>query len=64
LRGYFLIRAVFDTVAGELLPVTRPVAAKPAIAVIDQQRPRTGGGRLSRICGLISGCLLHDINND
>ncbi len=42
LRRHFLIRPVIDSVAGELLPIARPVAAEPAIAVIDQSWPRTG----------------------
>jgi len=62
LRRYFLIRPVFDAVARELLPVTRPIAAEPAITVIDQHRPRAGA-RFSGIGGLISGCLWHDIND-
>src|SRR5580658_4486061 len=41
LRRHFLIRSIFDAVAGEFLPVARPVAAEPTITVIDQPRPRT-----------------------
>ena len=62
LRRHFLIRPVIDALARELLPVALPVAAEPAIAVIDQQRPGTGGRRFNGIGGLISGCLLHDFN--
>ena len=51
-------------VAGEFLPVARPIAAEPAIAVIDQQRPRSGGGRFDGLGGLISGCVWHDIDRD
>ena len=43
LRRDLLVRPVFDAVAGELLPIARPINAEAAIAVIDQQRPRTGG---------------------
>ena len=62
LRRHFLIRPVIDAVARELLPVARPVAAEPAIAVIDQQRPATGSRRFNSIGGLISGYLLHDFD--
>ena len=59
LRRDLLVWPVFDAVAGELLPVARPIDAKPAIAVIDQQRPLTGGRLFSGGCWLISGCFLH-----
>ena len=62
LRRHFLIRPVIDAVARELLPVARPVAAEPAIAVIDQQWPGTDSWRFSSVGGRISGCLLHDFN--
>src|ERR1700733_5440837 len=39
LRRHVLVRPVIDSVAGELLPITRPVAAEPAIPVIDQSWP-------------------------
>src|SRR5262245_25705490 len=55
----FLVRPVFDGVAGELLPIARPVAAEPAIAVIDQDRAWTRSRRLCRKCWLVCGCLLH-----
>ena len=54
-----MIGPVVDAVAGELLPIARPVDAEAAIAVIDQERQRTGGRLFRGRCGLISGCLLH-----
>ena len=62
LLRHFLIRPVIDAVGRELIPVARPVAAEPAIAVIDQQRPATGSWRFNSIGGLISGYLLHDFD--
>ena len=53
LRQDLLIRSVFDAVAGQLLPIARPIAAEPAIAVIDELGPHAGCGRFSGIDGLI-----------
>jgi hypothetical protein len=39
---HLLIRPVNDAVVGELVPIAHRVDAEPAIAVIDQQRSRTG----------------------
>ena len=64
LRRYFLIRSELDAVAGEFLPVARPVAAEPTITVIDQPRPRTSGRRFDDLGGLTSGCVWHDIDRD
>ena len=55
LRQDLLIRPVFDAVARQLLPIARPIAAEPAVAVIDELRPRAGGWRFDGIDGLISG---------
>src|SRR6476646_5344237 len=59
LRRDLLVWPVFDAVAGELLPIARPIDAEPTIAVIDQQRPPTGGRLFGGVCWLISGCFLH-----
>src|ERR1700690_1980024 len=53
LRQDLLIRSVFDTVARQLLPIARPVAAEPAIAVIDELGPHAGWP-FSGVDGLIS----------
>ena len=63
LRRYVLISPVLDAVTRELLPVARPVAAKSAIAVIDQHWPRRLGRSINGIGGPISGCFLHDTSN-
>jgi hypothetical protein len=60
LRQDLLIGPVFDAVARQLLPIAGPITAKPAIAVIEELRPRAGGWRFD---GLVSGWLLHDIND-
>ena len=39
LRGHLLIGAVRHTLAGQLLPVARPVAAERTIAVVDEHWP-------------------------
>ena len=62
LRQDLLIGSVVDALARQLLPIARPIAAEPAIAVVDEQRPRAGGRPFNRFDGLISECLLHDIN--
>ena len=54
-----LIGPVFDTLARQLSPIARPVAAEPAIAVIEEPRPRAQGSRFEGIRGLILGRLLH-----
>src|SRR5271154_7020181 len=41
LRCDLLIGPVFDPVACQLLPMARPVAAEPAVAVIDELRARS-----------------------
>jgi len=64
LRCNFLIRSVGDTLARELLPIARPVAAEPAIAVVDQKRARAGCRWVRGCGGLIRGCLLHNFNLD
>ena len=60
LRQDLLIGPVFDAVARQLLPIARPITAKPAIAIIEELRPPAGGGRFD---GLVSGWLLHDLND-
>ena len=62
LRQDLLVGSVVDAFAGQLLPIARPIAAEPAIAVIDELRPRMGDWRFDGIDGPISGYLLHDIN--
>ena len=58
-----LIGPVFDLVAGQLLPVARPIGAEPAIAVIDELRARAGGSRLGGVGRRISGVLWHGIRD-
>ena len=60
LRQDLLIRSVFDALARQFLPIARPIAAEPAIAVIDELGPHAGWP-FSGIDGLISEYLLHDI---
>jgi hypothetical protein len=47
LRQDLLIRAIVDALARQLLPIARPIGAEPAIAVIDELRPRIDGWRLN-----------------
>ena len=63
LRQDLLIRPVFDAVARQLLPIAGPIAAEPAVAVIEELRPRAGGWRFDRIDGVVCGWLLHNIND-
>jgi hypothetical protein len=63
LRRDLLIGPVFDLIARQLLPVAGPIEAEPAIAVIDEQRARAGGGRFRSVGRLISGVLWHDIRD-
>ena len=62
LRQDLLVGSVVDALARQFLPIARPIAAEPAIAVIEELRARTGGWPFNRIDGLVSGWLLHDIN--
>jgi hypothetical protein len=63
LRQDLLIRSVFDAVAGQLLPIARPIAAEPAIAVIDELGPRFDGWPFSGFDGgAFPEYLLHDVN--
>ena len=62
LREHLLIGPVVDAVAGQPLPIARPIEAEAAIPVIEKQRPCASGRRFAGICGLSSGRLLHDIN--
>ena len=62
LREHLLIGPVVDAVAGQPLPIARPIEAEAAIAVIEESRACAGGRRFAGICGLSSGRLLHDIN--
>ena len=43
LRENLLIGPVFDALARQLLPIARPIGAEPAVAVIEELRPRAGG---------------------
>ncbi len=63
LRQDLLIGPILDAFARQLLPIARPIAAEPAVAVIDEPGPRARGWRFDATDGLFSGCLCHDINN-
>jgi hypothetical protein len=52
LRQDLLIRSVFDAFARQFLPIARPIAAEPAIAVVEAPGPHAGWP-FSRVDGLI-----------
>src|SRR5215469_8740941 len=56
-----LIRPVCDLLAGQRVPITRPINAEPAIAVIDEPRAQARGWGI-RV--MISGILWHNIRDD
>jgi hypothetical protein len=60
LRQDLLIGSIFNALARQFLPIARPIAAEPAIAVIDELGPHARWP-FSGIDGLISEYLLHDI---
>src|SRR6516164_8087886 len=61
---HLLVGTVRDTLARELLPVARPVAAEAAIAVVDQHRPGRAAGRISNAALRISGCRCHESHSN